>query len=331
MTAPILPIAQYAARSKDDDVLRVSSSGGVFTEIARVILSKKGVVVAAGWNRSTMTVEHRCVESENELADLRGSKYVTSDMSGVYKPMERFVSEGREVLFVGTPCQVAAVRLRFGTRQNLTLCAVVCHSNVPADVLMLYLQEIEKRVKSRVLDVRFRDKRDGWSKSSFCIDFANQALSLRAPAYDNEYARFFFSGLATKAACFDCRFRAGHSKADLVIGDFWGIDDVLPYLSDDKGISVALAYSQQGKLLLRASKLTLKEVTYQQAIAKNKFIEVSPTTDMAKRARFQRFYRSRGLYRAMRYAEFGPLPMEILVRGYRFMRRVSGRILGVFR
>lgn len=73
----ILPIAQYAARSRDDAVLRVSSSGGVFTEIARIVLSKKGVVVAAGWNRATMTVEHRCVETEEELSDLRGSKYIS--------------------------------------------------------------------------------------------------------------------------------------------------------------------------------------------------------------------------------------------------------------
>ena len=329
MISPILPIAQYAARSRDDAVLRFSSSGGVFTELARVVLAKKGVVVAAGWNRATMTVEHRCVESEEELADLRGSKYVTSDMSGVYGPLERFVSEGREILFVGTPCQIAAIRRRLGIRSNLMLCAVVCHSNVPADVWALYCDEIQKRVRSRIVNVRFRDKKDGWAKSSFCVDFEDQTSSIRAPAYDNEYAKIFFSGYATKAACFDCKFRAGHSGADLVIGDFWGIEDVLPALNDGKGVNVVLAYSLRGNDILSSTNLILNEVTYRQAVAKNSFIEVSPNTDLVKRARFQRVYKSRRLQNAMRYAEYGPLSREILVRGYRFVRRVVGNVLNV--
>lgn len=330
MTLPILPISQYAARSKDDAILRVSSSGGVFTELARVVLAKKGVVVAAGWNRATMKVEHRCVESEEELADLRGSKYVTSDMSGVYCPLKRFVSEGREILFVGTPCQVAAVRHRFGARPHLLLCAVVCHSNVPADVWALYCNEIQKKVRSRIVDVRFRDKKDGWAKSSFCVDFEDQTPSIRAPAYDNEYAKIFFSGFATKAACFDCKFRAGHSGADLVIGDFWGIEDVLPALEDGKGVSVVLAYSSRGEEFLSKTNLLLNEVAYQQAVAKNSFIEVSPKTDIVKRARFQRVYKARGLRNAMRYAEYGPLPRELIIRGCRFVRNVIRRTLRAF-
>lgn len=328
--SPILPIAQYAARSRDDVVLRVSSSGGVFTELAHVVLAKKGVVVAAGWNRATMTVEHCCVESEEGLADLRGSKYVTSDMSGVYKPMERFMSEGRQVLFVGTPCQVAAIRHRFGNPENLILCAIACHSNVPQDVWALYCDDIQRKFRSRIVDVQFRDKRYGWRKSTFNVVFDNQT-HLAESLYANFYAKVFFSGLASKSACLDCKFRAGHSGADLLIGDFWGIEDVLPELDDGKGISVVLAYSLEGKNILSMANLTLYEVAYPQAVAKNPFIEVSPKTDPVKRARFQRVYRSCGLHRAMRYAEFGALPNEILIRGSRVVRRIIERAWRVVR
>lgn len=325
MTSPILPIAQYAARSRDDAVLRVSSSGGVFTELARVVLGKKGVVVAAGWNRTTMTVEHRCVETEAELADLRGSKYVTSNLSGVYKPMERFVLEGRQILFMGTPCQVAAVRHCFGNPENLILCAIACHSNVPQDVWALYCDDIQRKFRARIVDVQFRDKRYGWRKSTFNIVFDNQAY-LAESLYENFYIKVFFSGWAAKAACLDCKFRAGHSGADILIGDFWGIEDVLPSLDDGKGVSVVLVYSSSGKNLLFETNLTQHEVTYRQAVAKNPFIEVSPKTDFVKRERFQRVYRSCGLRHAMRYAEFGPLPRELFIRGCRFVRCMVGRV-----
>lgn len=330
MTSPILPIAQYAARSKDDAVLRVSSSGGVFTELARVVFAKKGVVAAAGWNRTTMTVEHRCVESEEELADLRGSKYVTSNMSGVYKPIEGFISEGRHILFVGTPCQVAAIRHHFGVFENLFLCAIACHSNVPQDVWDLYCDDIQRKFQARIIDAQFRDKRYGWRKSTFDVVFDNQT-HLAESLYANFYAKVFFSGWASKSACLDCKFRAGHSGADLLIGDFWGIEDVLPSLDDGKGVSVALVYSSSGKNLLSEANLTLHDVTYCQAVIKNPFIEVSPETDLVKRRRFQRIYRSCGLRRAMRYAEFGPLPRELFIRGCRFVRRIVGRAWRCFR
>lgn len=330
MSSPILPIAQYAARSQDDAVLRVSSSGGVFTELARVVFAKKGVVVAAGWNRATMTVEHRCVESEAELADLRGSKYVTSDMSGVYKPMERFISEGRQILFVGTPCQVAAIRHRFGNPENLILCAIACHSNVPQDVWALYCDDIQRKFRSRIVDVQFRDKRYGWRKSTFNVVFDNQT-HLAESLYANFYAKVFFSGWASKTACLNCKFRAGHSGADLLIGDFWGVEDVLSNLDDGKGISVVLAYSLEGKDFLSEANLKLYAVTYRQAVAKNPFIEVSPKTDFVKRARFQRVYKSRGLHCAVRYAEFGPQSKEIFIRVFRFVRYTAGRAWKILR
>ena len=73
--APRKPLSVFAAKTKNEQLLLDSTSGGAFTELARVILSNGGVVCGAGWD-AEFNVVHKIVDSESELAELRGSKYV---------------------------------------------------------------------------------------------------------------------------------------------------------------------------------------------------------------------------------------------------------------
>lgn len=321
------PIACYAARTKDDAVLRLSSSGGVFSELAKVVLRRGGVVVAAGFEPASMNVAHRCVESEADIELLRGSKYVTSDLAPIFSPLAEHVKNGREVLFVGTPCQVAVIRKIHGDVTNLVLCAIACHSNIPAFFWRKYLGEVSEKAGSSLVGVSFRDKRNGWRDSTLCLDFADPAKSIVEPLYGSLYWKLFYSGWATHAACFNCAFRAGRSGADLMIGDFWGIEDVAPALDDGKGVSAVLVYTDVGASLFAAAEVSRQAVAYEEVIAKNPYIATSPTVDTVKRGRFQRVCRSRSLSRSMRYAEWGPLPQELLLRPYAAFRHQVGAAL----
>lgn len=73
----------YAAYSNDDALRCNSSSGGVFSELARTILALGGAVFGAAYNKHFRVV-HICVENETGLAKLRGAKYAQSDLDNSF-------------------------------------------------------------------------------------------------------------------------------------------------------------------------------------------------------------------------------------------------------
>ena len=102
------PLA-YAAYTQDEAVRTESSSGGVFTELAKVVLAEKGAVFGATYNQQ-FEVVHICVENEDGLHRLRGAKYAQSNLQGVFSEAKRRLDLGQKVLFSGTPCQVGGLK-----------------------------------------------------------------------------------------------------------------------------------------------------------------------------------------------------------------------------
>ena len=99
----------YAAYCKDEAVRMQSSSGGIFTEIAKTVLADGGAVYGAAYN-AQFEVVHICAETEADLAKLRGAKYAQSDLRGIFTNVKAQLEQGRKVLFSGTPCQVAGLK-----------------------------------------------------------------------------------------------------------------------------------------------------------------------------------------------------------------------------
>jgi coenzyme F420-reducing hydrogenase beta subunit len=281
------PLAAYAARSLDDSILRKSSSGGVVSELSKMVLKEGGVVVGAKWSDDFLKVDHVAVNAESDLQSLQGSKYLVSDLHNAYGEIKGALESGRRVLFIGTPCQTYAIRHKFGSNGLLLVCAIACFGNVPSIIWRKYVSCLEARKKSKIKHVVFRDNSCGWKNSRFVVDFVN-ATSINERLYDNEYMKVFLSGWANMQSCLACQFRNGSNGADLLVGDFWGIDDVFPDMSDNKGVNVILAYSALLIDKLKRLKLDLREVKYEQAVAKNPFIEVSPHINLRQRRRFQK-------------------------------------------
>ena len=184
-----LPIESYAAKTKNARLLLASTSGGAFTELARVVLGQGGVVCGAGWD-SDFNVVHKCVDSEEGLAELRGSKYAQSKLDGIYDQISEILSAGRQVLFTGMPCQCAAMRRRFGEDPNFFICGLMCYSNTPSSIWRRYLDEMELKMGSKAEKVEFRNKSNGWKGSRFRILFKN-GTEISEPLYQNLYWKIF--------------------------------------------------------------------------------------------------------------------------------------------
>ena len=320
---PREPIVCYAARTADGALLQASSSGGMFTELARQIFEDGGLVVGAGWNRETMCAEHKCASNEDEIAELRGSKYTESDLSKVYKPIKEALSRGQKVLFTGLPCQVAAMRKTFGGDENLILCGIICFCMAEPAVWKKYVSELERKAGSKITSVRFRDKRDGWRRGTFVVEFEDASKNIAESLYTNAYCRAYFGRLATRKSCLDCQFRSGRCSADLIIGDFWGVEDHWPEMDDNKGISAVLLFTEKGRALFNSLNVSKRQISYHQVVAKNPFLETSVKVDAKQRERFERAYQHVDMASAVRYALEGPLPLRVI----RFVYRLPLRAL----
>ena len=169
-----MPLKVYAAKHADDEIRMKSSSGGIFTLLADQIIDKGGVVFGARFNENWEVV-HDYTETKEGLAPFRGSKYVQSNIGNSYKQVEEFLKTGREVMFTGTPCQVAGLKkfLRIDY-ENLLTVDFVCHGVPSPMVWRKYLaEEIVRQGNNPVVTgVNFRDKSTGWKKFSFVLNFS---------------------------------------------------------------------------------------------------------------------------------------------------------------
>lgn len=321
------PIVAYAAKTRDDDVLMSSSSGGVFTELASVTLSRGGVVFGAGWDNE-FNVVHKCVENQADLGELRGSKYVRSDMKDTVRRITELLSEQRDVLFTGTPCQCAAVRKVCEEDPNLLICGIMCHSTVNPKVWRKYLEEFQHGRNDSIVAINFRNKSLGWQHGAFKVDFKDGS-SFVEPLVNNTYAKIFFSGVAAQKACLNCQFRRGAHGADVLIGDFWGVEKTHPDLFDRNGVSSVVAYTQRGKKAIEQTTLSLTEVPYSDILQYNPYLEKSIRCESVKRMRFEKVWRRVNLRRAYAYASGGPWCCRLRDFSYNKMCAVVSRVLKI--
>ena len=166
------PIA-YAARHKDMDKIMKSRSGAAFIAISDYILEKGGVVYGAGY-KDHFRVAHKRATTKEERDEFRGSKYVQSDLTGVFKQVKEDLKRGLTVLFSGTPCQTSGLSSYIGRRlrENLFLVDIVCHGVPGPYIWRDYLAYIEKKHGSRVVKVNFRDKEIyGWKAHKETFEF----------------------------------------------------------------------------------------------------------------------------------------------------------------
>lgn len=264
----------YAAFSRDERMRLESSSGGVFTELARSVLKDGGVVFGAAYT-TQFEVAHVCVEGEADLALLRGAKYAQSDLRGVFVDVKSKLKEGWNVLFSGTPCQVAGLKAFLGEEYDALLTVdFICHSVPSPKAWQEYTKYRAGHDNSGKLpcDINLRSKHSGWTNYQYSNLFTyadGHAYSVKSS--ESLYMKLFVGGYINRESCAKCQFKGYNRVSDLTIGDFWGIWDIAPEMDDNKGTSVVLVQSRQGAEQLRrvSGQLILKAVTLEEASRQN--------------------------------------------------------------
>lgn len=284
------PIVCYAAWAENDSIRVQSSSGGVFTLLAEAILARGGVVFGARYDDS-FTVCHSHTDTLDGLPPFRGSKYVQSDLRGAFSSARKFLDEQRTVLFTGTPCQIAGLRafLRKKDYEKLFLVSVICHG-VPSPLAWKkYLEAV--CADRQPAQVSMRNKDNGWAHFRIKIQQNEQDI-VNDSAFENPYMMAFLNNLILRPSCFACPFRGNHGS-DLTLGDYWGVEKIHPEMSDDKGTSLILVYSEKGRQLLDGLDIALKETHYEDALRGNMAI-IQPAYKPAERTMFWKSFQKRG-------------------------------------
>lgn len=143
----LIPIKAYACYAKDDNIRLISSSGGIFTIFAKKYIEKDGVVFGAAsrFVDGKYSVVHVVIDNEDDLEQLRGSKYVQSDINSSYIKVKEILADGRPVLFTGTPCQVAGLKsFLMKPYENLNTISIICHGVAPTKVVDKYISELHE-------------------------------------------------------------------------------------------------------------------------------------------------------------------------------------------
>lgn len=244
-----------AAKNIDTAVRLESSSGGIFTALAEKIIDQGGVVCAAVYDEA-FAVEHRLAFTMQELAMMRGAKYVQSHAGHLFGRLKELLAAGKTVLFVGTPCQCAGLKSYLGQDyEHLVLVDMICHGVPAPTVWKAYLDR--RRVLdaggAQIASINLREKTTGWSKYAYSVMFRYTNGHLYSVRQGQDpYMRGFVGNLYLRPSCSDCSFKGIRRCSDLSLGDCWGIWDTHPEFDDDRGVSVLLIHSAKGQMLWSA-------------------------------------------------------------------------------
>jgi coenzyme F420-reducing hydrogenase beta subunit len=260
----------YACYNKNEKIRMESSSGGLFTLFAEQVIDNDGVVFGARFD-DKFNVIHDFVETKEELSEFRGSKYVQSKIGETYKKVKEYLSQGRQVLFSGTPCQIGGLKSYLMQDYDNLLCIdIICHGVPSLKVWQKYISYQKNYFSSHIHRIAFRCKDQGWKRFSLSILFKNNKEYKKTLDKDL-YMKAFLKDICLRPSCYECQFKTLHRQSDITLADFWGIENVFPDMYDDKGTSLIFINSIKGYNMLKKinENILYKEVNINDAIVYN--------------------------------------------------------------
>lgn len=264
----------YAAYSKDETVRLKSSSGGIVTEIAKIILNRGGLVIGAAYT-DDFSVNHICISSVNNLSSLRGAKYTQSNLNNIFHDIRTLLENNNELLFIGTPCQVAGLKafLKKSYEKLITI-DFICHG-VPSPMAWksyVYYRAEKDNCGEYPYHINLRSKHTGWSHYQYSnlYEYKN-GKKYSAKSGDDLFMKLFVGNYINRESCSNCHFKGIERVSDFTVGDFWGIWDIMPEFDDNKGTSIVAVHTEIARsiIFLLSERINLKRVDRRSAYKQN--------------------------------------------------------------
>ena len=254
----------FVLQNKDDAIRYQSTSGGAFTAIAEEVIRRGGIVFGAVMT-DYLKVVHDSVETIEDLAKFRNSKYVQSEIGDCYSRAKRFLNDGRWVCFSGTPCQINGLVKYLGKDfEKLITVDVVCKS-VPSPLVFKKYVEYKKSQEGNISDVVFRDKKRGFLYCTMAHYLSHEDRRDAKDVYrrgseSDEWLRMFLSGKISRRSCMTCSYQTAQRVSDFTLGDIWETGNTK--LDDNRGSTLVHVWTQKGEEFLNSVRDNVRIVTY---------------------------------------------------------------------
>lgn len=253
----------FALQTLDKNILKMSSSGGVFFEICRSAISHGYKVFASRFDEEFKLI-HTEVGSIDSIYPFLGSKYLKSDTGDTFLKTKKYLNSGEKVLYIGTPCEIAALTFFLnGKPDNLFLVDFACHGAPSQIFFNKYKRELEKRFSSKIQTVNFRSKKNGWNDFSLEIIFESGKIYFCSHKQD-PYMQLFLNNYSLYDSCYSCSFKGINSFSDVTIADFWTIEKIVEDFNDDEGTSLLAIKNNKANAFFEeiSLKFKLKKLDY---------------------------------------------------------------------
>lgn len=250
------PLKCYASWIKDKEKRRICASGGIGTIMSEYVINHGGVVFGSRYD-AELTPVMAYTDKMEELEYFKGSRYVQS-LAGdtTYKKVKEFLRTDRQVMFVGTPCQIAGLKSYLSKDyDNLITVDLICHGVCPTSYLKEEVAYLADKYKlTDISDIRFRGN-DGnnflmtlWNKDGrklFPRDNYCEKL-FRNGDLQQYYINGFLLGVSMRENCYSCNYARPERISDITIGDFIGLGKATPFEYPKANVSSVTINTQKG-------------------------------------------------------------------------------------
>lgn len=251
------PEETYCGAGKGE-FIENSASGGIFAVFAKYVIEElSGVVYGVELDLRDNICRHVEINKVEDIYRIQNSKYVQSEISGVFPLCKKNLLEGRQVLFSGTPCQISGLRNYLGCEfDNLLTVDIICHGVPSPKLLSMY---IKNELPDNITKLRFRHRLEAsLRRSAYDINYEVNGHTIIKPGGNDIYYNAFTNGESLRECCYTCKYAREDRISDITIGD---CDSWKLYkgLEKDNIISGILINSTKGENFWRECN---KRITY---------------------------------------------------------------------
>lgn len=271
------PISWKQGWALDSSVRESSSSGGAAQAIELAFVKAGGIVCSCTFSDGKFGFSF--AETENEISAFCGSKYVKSAPYGVYKELRRKLQTGNKILFVGLPCQVAAVKKYVGEAyaKDLYTIDLICHGSPSPEILRIFLEQHGIQL-NKLQNIQFR--------TNTRFQLKENERYIGAKGVLDRYSMAFLNGVCYTENCYKCQFAKLERCSDITLGDSWGSD--LSKEEQKNGVSLILCQTEKGVNLVESAEMNLLDVDLQNAVEHNHQLKAPSQIPANRNAFFER-------------------------------------------
>lgn len=302
----------YSGYYSDSNLLSESASGGAATAISEQIIQGGGGVFGVTYTENFREAVYSYANELDDLQKFKSSKYITSKKNvfidnewiSVYEGVYRKLADNKTILFIGLGCDVASL-LKYLDKRNvntdrLYTIDLICHGPTYPEVQADFLNMLENKYNSQIIDFSVRYKKEGWKPPYIFAKFANGKV-YEERLYESEFGYAFKT--YSRKSCYKCKFKGENHVADLTLGDYWGCTEGMEGYNP-MGVSIIFTRTIKGEdivsKLKRKKNFVVKSADMELALKHNITFYQCRTIDEREYEVFDQTFRNRGLHTAVK-------------------------------